>query len=514
MHSSVYLVVVGGLALVSAVVAQQQDSTVVETGDPNAIPEKLEEQPEVDPLPDWLIDIPPESRADASVDQPPPPVDYVVEDEHVVSQSRMFSVSGGDILRMGAIATHADNIRQHFNHLLGMDDSWKYAISIRLWGNTADAAHSNPVRTRVRIIGSEPNLQIRIYAGGGIDIERLDAAIVSMLLYEYAMRKMQANALPDQITMPPWLVTGVQQALLWRDGRIDRRLYQNLLNKAEMMSPEDILSTQALETLDAGSRQVYEISCGVLIMGLLHQEDGQERLRSLLADALLQEGSSKEIIATYFHELNLNDTNFSKWWALELASLALPDGADMLTPIETEKCLAEALIFTGIDEESRLPISKSLEDLAEVQKLPQWQQQLRPCLNRLTKLSLNAFSGYRVIISEYQRALIELMKGSKQEEVSKILAPLRDLRHAYMEASIRGRDYLDWYEITHMGRAQSTSFDRYSDTMRMLRKKDDGPSTPVSRYLDDVETLHNLESGQDLPQHLKSAAQLQSKEQP
>ncbi len=512
MHSSIYLVVAGLLGA-SVAASQQQDSTIVETGNPNATPDTLEDQPQEDPLPDWLIDIPADSGQDRPIAQPSPrPVEYVVEDEHVVSQSRMFSVSGGDILRMGAIATHADSLRKRFNRLLGIDDSWKFAISIRLWGNTADAAHANPVRARVRIIGSEPNLQIRIYAGGGVDVERMDAAIVSMLLYEYAMRRMQANALPDQLALPPWLITGVEQALLWRDGRIDRRMYQKLFQKAEMMSPEELVNTQTPETLDAGSRQVYEVSCGVLIMGLLHQEDGPERLRALLADALIQEGSPKEIIATYFHELNLNDTNFSKWWALELAALALPDGMDRLTPIETEKRLADALLLTGMDEESHLPISKNLEDLDEVQKLAHWQQLLRTCLSRLTKLSLNAFPGYEVMISEYQRALTELMKGTPPKEVEKILTPLRDLRRAYREASIRGRDYLDWYEITHLGRGQSSSFDQYADAMRVLRSQDDGASTPISRYLDDIETLHNLESGQDLPEHLKPTSQLRSEQ--
>ena len=240
--------------------------------------------------------------------------------------------------------------------------------------------------------------------------------------------------------------------------------------------------------------------------------DGPERLRALLADALIQEGSPKEIIATYFHELNLNDTNFSKWWALELAALALPDGMDRLTPIETEKRLADALLLTGMDEESHLPISKNLEDLDEVQKLAHWQQLLRTCLSRLTKLSLNAFPGYEVMISEYQRALTELMKGTPPKEVEKILTPLRDLRRAYREASIRGRDYLDWYEITHLGRGQSSSFDQYADAMRVLRSQDDGASTPISRYLDDIETLHNLESGQDLPEHLKPTSQLRSEQ--
>lgn len=483
--------------------AQQRDETIVEKGDPNMTPEQLENQPDVEELPDWLIDIPPAPGEGTEPTVDAKPVEYVVEDKHVVSQSRMFSVSGGDVLRMGAIASHADDVRKHFNRLLGMDDRWKYGISIRLWGNTADPAHANPIRTRVRIIGSEPNLQIRIYAGGGVDIERLDAAIITMLLYEYALREVRSEALPDSVSMPVWLITGVQQALLWRDEKIDRRVYQRLFDKGEMMAPEDIVNTQAPELLDAGSRQVYEVSCGVLIMGLLHQEDGKQRLRALMAEALTQEGTSKEIIATYFHELNLNSTNFSKWWALELASLAMPGTMEMLTPIDTEKRLTEALLFTGVEEDTRLPISVSLADLDQVRKISNWQRQLRPCMSRLTKLSLNAFPGYRVIISEYSRALVELMKGSRVEEVQKILVPLQDLRRAYVEASVRGRDYLDWYEITHLGRAQSGNFENYTDALRMLRKESGGPETPISRYLDDIEVLHGLDSGEPLPERMR-----------
>ena len=43
-------------------------------------------------------------------------------DDHVVSQSRMFSVSGGDSLHMGAIATKADEVRGRVNALLGFED--------------------------------------------------------------------------------------------------------------------------------------------------------------------------------------------------------------------------------------------------------------------------------------------------------------------------------------------------------------------------------------------------------
>ncbi len=483
----------------------EEDDPVVETGGATPQPEVLEEQPAVDELPPWLLETPQGSEdAEGETREPPRPVEYVVEDKHVVSESRMFSVSGGDVLRMGILASRADDIRKHFNKLLGIPNEWKYGISIRLWGTTADRVHLHPIRTHVRIIGSEPNLQIRIYAGGGINLEHLDEAIVTMLLYEYALRGVQAAALPETIQMPSWLVVGVQQAMLWREGRIDRRLYQTLFNKAEMMTPEDIINTQPEHLLDAGSRQVYEVSCGVLILGLLHQEDGAQRLRSLMAEALTQNVTDlREVIGTYFHELNLNKTNFTKWWALELATLAMPSTSELLTPLETEKRLNEALTFTGVQSGTRLPLTVNLHQLEQFEQLPDWRNQLYPCMTKLTRLNLTAFPGYREIISEYLNIVTRMANGSSPREEEKALAPLADLRRAYTKASTRGRDYLDWYEITHLKRVNTDSFARYEETMRLLRKQAAGPSTPISRYLDDIETLHELPPGEPLPDRLR-----------
>ena len=479
----------------------QEDTPVVEspTGS-GAQGTVLEDQPAVDELPDWLIDIPPEPTA--PMPTPRKEEQYVQADEHVVSLSRMFSVSGGDALRMGAIASHADGLRGQFNTLLNIEDHWKYAISIRLLGTTADAARANPIRTRVRIIGKEPNLQIRIFAGGGINIAKLDEAIVTMLLYEYALRGVQPDALPDYLEMPAWLATGLQQAILWKQGRIDHRLYENLFNKGDMMSPEEIVSEENPDQLDAGSRQLYDVSCGVLIMGLLNRQGGADQLRNLLAEALTQEGNPKEVISTHFHELEVDKNSFAKWWAIELAALARPTLTESLTPIESEKLLEEALLVTGMNQESGTPYAVSVVDVQELVKLPDWQIQLRSCLDKLTELNLRCFPGYRAIINEYFRAIGELINGSKPNEVLSILEPLTELRAAYKEASIRGRDYLDWYEITHMGRARESNFDSYIEAMRMLRKESPGPATPISRYLDDIEILHSLQEGEPLPKSM------------
>ena len=83
-------------------------------------------------------------------------------------------------------------------------------------------------------------------------------------------------------------------------------------------------------------------------------------------------------------------------------------------------------------------------------------------------------------------------------------AALRELREAYVTTSIRGRDYLDWYEITHLGKSPTQgSFASYLEAMRILRKEQPGPDTHMSRYLEDVEALLCLEPGKPLPERLQ-----------
>lgn len=488
-------------------VAQESDDTIIE------FPDQQEDAAEVEPLPDWLIDIPAaETEAAERGLFPVQPKQYIVADEHVVSQSRMFSVSGGDSLRMGAIASHADDVRRQVNHLLNLPERWKYAIVIRLIGTTADTPRVHPIRTGVRIISQEPSLRITVYAGGGISLVELDKAIISTLLYEYALRSIRPDALPDTIEMPPWLVTGIQQATLWRQGRVDRRYYENLFNKSEMISPEDLVNTADPDKLDASSRQLYDVSCGVLVMGLLHRSGGADRLKGLLSEALTQEGSSRQLITAHFHEMGVDSANFSKWWALTLASLAMPQAMDMLTPLETEKRVSECLRITGMDPDKRLPYNISITDLPALRELPDWKQQVSSCMDQLTELSTHAFPGYQSIIMEYMRALSELLSGAGDERVVEIIKPLEALRAAYKEASVRGRDYLDWFEITQLGATSShMNHSAYMKAMHQLRAESSGPDSHISRYLDDIETLYTLKAGEPLPESLRPAKTTEKK---
>ncbi len=479
-----------------AVAQERQDDTVVEIA-------PLE--PEV---PAVQESVPAEQQQAAEAKEPVrrperPAEPSAPADDHVVSQTRLFSVSGGEALRMGVLASRADEIYHNVCQLLGLDERWKYAISIRLTGQPSDPPVPNPIRTRIAILGGEPNFQIRIHPGGGIDVNRLTNAIISMVLYERALRGMNPNAIPEELGMPEWLVTGVQQAILWKRGRADRSLYRSLFNRAEMLSPQDVIATQEPHKLDAATRQVYDVSCGVLLMSLLNQPGGQASLRDLLADAATAEGSPAEIIGRYFHELSLDDGLLNKWWALELAALSAQRGTEALSPLETERQLTEALTVMVYDAETRMPRPLSVENAYALVEQPRWRQLVRSNLEQLMLLSQRCFPGYRLIITEYCRALAELMNGATPDEVQNILGPLAELRRAYVRASIRGRDYLDWYEITHLGKGRGGSFDAYLDAMRLLRRRQQGRPTPISRYLDDIELLHTLDENKPLPAHLQ-----------
>jgi len=107
---------------------------------------------------------------------------------------------------------------------------------------------------------------------------------------------------------------------------------------------------------------------------------------------------------------------------------------------------------------------------------------------------------------EYCHAFNELNNGAKPDEVQDILLPLRELREAYVTTSLRARDYLDWYEITHLGESShKEGFAAYLETMSMLRREKPGADTHMSRYLRDIEELYTLPSGQNLPENLMQA---------
>lgn len=426
-----------------------------------------------------------------------------LEDAHVISQSRVFSVSGADGLRVGAIAARADDVRAQLCRLLDIPQKKHFNISLRLVGKTSDPRVFPRMKQEIDLIGSTPSLTLLIQAGGGVDVAELGKGIIAISLYEYALRDVDVEALEGSISIPYWLLTGIQQAVLLRGGKIDRHVYEQLFDRAEMLSPEQIISNKKPWDLDAASRQVYETSCGVLVLGLLGQNGGNVRVRDMLRESILQEGDLLEVLQQHFHEVGLSDNALAKWWALELANLAVPKTTETMTPLETEERLLDALRMTFVDPESGVPEQISLDDAYRVVQMPDWKSQILPIPQALSAMSVRCFPTYRPFIMEYVRAINLLLKNEAPDEVQNIMGPIREMREAYVVAALRVRDYLDWYEITHTGRSNQAAFTSYLDTMAMLRQEQLTTDTPISRYLRDIEGLYKLPVDELLPDRMR-----------
>ncbi len=144
------------------------------------------------------------------------------KEARVISSSRQFVVIAQDALVAGALAMKAEEIRSTLQKMLGINKDWKHTITIRLQGNSSDPAAPNPIRTRINIIAGEPNYQIRVYIGGGVDVDKLCSSIITMLLYERTLRNVSIDAFPGKVELPEWLVVGVEQAVQWDAGKVDR----------------------------------------------------------------------------------------------------------------------------------------------------------------------------------------------------------------------------------------------------------------------------------------------------
>lgn len=410
-----------------------------------------------------------------------------------VSSSKQFIVSGKDSDLVSAISTKADSIRKDLVRTLGTRDTWKHNISIRLFGTPGTPSPSNPVRLGINIVAGQPAYIINLHIGRGIELENLYGAVTTMLLYEMMLREVELDGIPENILLPPWILLGLEQAILWKADMADRNLYASLFERGEILSPDQVLSEKnPAKNLDATSYAAFKASCGALTLCLLNQPGGKESMMNVLKEAILGSDDPVNLIKRNFPSLNLTSTSLHKWWTLQLSTMATPPLTETMSILLTEQRLDEALKFIQFDQETKTSSQINLDDLGELLRLPDLGKQLQDAVNNLIYLSSRSFPAYKQIIVEYAKiiALIQLGKTSPVE-LKKRLQAVDGLRKEYVKAAIRTRDYLDWFEISNKNKL-SNSFDSYMETMKLLRENESGPDTPMSKYLRDIEELYTL----------------------
>ncbi len=444
------------------------------------------------------------NKPQAAKNTPPaeqaPPVTESDKPFTSISKSRQFKVIAKDAVLAGAISTRADELRTTLLKVLKQEDKWKNNIVIGLFGQPGDPAPNNPIRMQTTITADVVTYNIYIHLGRGIDQDKLRHAIITTLLYEMVMRKVNPEGLPENIALPPWLISGLEEAVLWQNREADRTLYATLFRQHGIMSPELLLNAAAPESdLDATSYAAYRISCGALVLCMLNQDNGAESMKNMLDQAILGNDNPKQLITRHFPQLNITPSSLHKWWTLQLSRMAETPVTESLTIQETEGHLKESLVLVQYDEESGRAVTFLLDDLDRALSLPDLNRQLAQVSNSLINLSRNSFPTYRPIIIEYAKIVLQIRAGKlKKEAALKTIRELKSLRELSMKTALRVRDYMDWYELnTRAGTGKS--FESYAATMKMLRETERTSPTPISRYLDDIEKLYTQPSKAPLP---------------
>jgi hypothetical protein len=415
--------------------------------------------------------------------------------ETVISRSMQFRVAGGESLLRGTVALLAEETKDELLRLTEEADSWKIPASIRLHGRPGDPMPARTVSMRLLVVEDVKQLRLDVHLSRGIEQERFKRAITAALLYERALQAGAGGAPEHTLAVPPWLTDGLREATSWRLNQSDRRLYEALFKRGGLFKLDDLfaMTDQAFEDMDGATRAAFRVSSGALVMALLEQPQGKDGFRAFLTQVASYQGEMPVLLRNHFPELNLSETSLAKWWALQLANKG---GLNLLTDImtiqQTEAALAEALRLDfrtteGILQQREISAWPELAALDE----PGRAAAVRIAQDALVRLSYRCFPSYRPLLAEYQLILDSLAKN-RTRDIALRLTKLDDARRTMLARASRGRDYLDWFEITR-ARETSGAFDDYQRLKERLKASPHQRKDDLSAYLDRMDRIFHRE---------------------
>jgi len=217
-------------------------------------------------------------------------------------------------------------------------------------------------------------------------------------------------------------------------------------------------------------------------MALLEQKDGEESMISLLNQLALFQGEAENALREHFPQLNRGTNGTRVAWLLQLATMSVPKLSDVMSILETEQKLTEALTFSVVVNEEVVELT--IDDFETIATLEEQQRQilLDKVKRNLITIERRCFPFFREMLASYGRILVTLSKG-ETTEVATLVAGLKKERQLQKNAATQARDYMDWFEINQSNDVVG-EYQRLLGTNKVKLEKDQ-----LSEY---VETLDNL----------------------
>ncbi|MFK7849367.1 MAG: hypothetical protein AB8D78_00175 [Akkermansiaceae bacterium] len=422
----------------------------------------------------------------------------------VKSHTEQFRVSGGDAATRGTAANLAEETKMELLRLVEEKDEWKVPIDIVLVGKIGDPV---PLRSTVLDIWYDDRsykVRLLVSMSRGLRAQKFKYAVTSALVYARGLTDKEKVNTDARLSVPPWLVEGLQEATAWRLKQSDRKLYDALFQHGGLFKLTDLFAVGEADyvSIDAASKAAFTVSSGALVMALLEQPEGKKGFQDFLADMATYEGETPVLLRRHFPDLNLSQTSLAKWWALQMAAKGAAPLSEAMTVAATEEALEKALQLRYRDSEG-LMHQVAFADWEKLLALPDETRADSVSLAEgdLLRLSFRCFPSYRPLLRDYQ-VLLKKFALNETEELSQSLNELLESREIMQGKARRARDFLDWFEIT---RARETSgvFDDYLSLKARLKSQPTQRKDDLSKYLDRLEPLFDVpeERGYSLGNH-------------
>ncbi len=414
------------------------------------------------------------------------------------SENGLLVVHGASFRLRAAVTQDGEELMETLGKLTGELKGGDNPIVVELFPPVR--GKKSMVRPEFFIIpqsqGGGYRLQINVRLGRGNSFVQKDLRreMLKMLVIERSLRGQEVLEAGAELEVQPWLLDGLEEALLWQENRGDRRVYLSLAQSGGWMEVEKLVEVNETESFDALGRELFRASAGALLMALLDQADGKKAMISYLSEAALHQGEELSLIRRHFPEVNLGRKGLEKWWSLAVVKMAEKPLSESMTIPETEVRL-EQILRLHFKSEDGSPELKPLDAWIEMATLPiaQRVEVVRPTVDLLTALSYRCFPSYRELIAGYLRVLSDMAKG-EPEKIDETLINLAAFRKGELDRHEQTVDLLDWYHLSTV-KEDSGQFSDYLEIKKRLKEAELDQNDPVSQYVDRMQRLFERDPG-------------------
>lgn len=403
---------------------------------------------------------------------------------------RLTILGGGSSLRV-AMIQDADDLIADLDRLVGEVPGKPYPIYLELFPFEKGKLSQISLEFLKPEGGGPYRLQIYLRLGRGNSFEqkKFERVILQMLVMERSLRLLPEGESAERVEVRPWLLDGLAEAIQWKNGKGDRRMYSSLMESGGWIEVEDLVDRAAIAGLDVLSRELFRASSGALVMALLAQNQGAKSLAEFLGKVAVFEGEQMILLRTHFPQANLGPKGLERWWMLQVAALSEKKLSEAMTIPETDERLS-GILELHLKNENEEAFRVSLESWRQVAGLESQEERIesiRPANDLLAHLSFRCFPTFRPVIAGYLKILSDVADG-KTEEVEEMIRNLEEFRAAEVERHRKLVDLMDWYHLSSVQK-ESGEFEDYLKMQRNLRKGNEFGKDPLHQYLDKVQKV-------------------------